>query len=608
MSYVTVIWTAIGACSLVLACMYATAWAYDRKARASLAFAVEALAIVMTVVVELEMMHASTPEEWGEWVRWAQIPIFLRTVGLLAFIWYYFETGRAWLLWLLIGSRVVILVAGFLIDPNFNFERIDSIEQVPFLGEMVTTVGQAVTGRYQWFATASTYLTLVFIADATISLWRKGGPDARRKAIVIGGAAVVCWAIGNTYTQLMIWGNLKWPVVLAPPYLLMLVAMTFELGRDTLRASRLARELRASESRLDLAASAAGLAMWSWDARTNRVWISSRARAMFGMSGMEEMEIERVLSMIEAQDAERVVRTWREAVASGAEAETQFRVRLTDGSTRWLLARGRSEKDAAQRLTSVQGVLRDVTEQQQAREENEELRRELAHAGRVSVLGTLSSSLAHELSQPLGAILLNAEAAELLLQKPNPDLGEIREILADIARDDRRAAEVIEGLRKFLKRRQLDLAQISVEDLVRDVATLLRSDAIARNVLLECSSDAGLPAIRGDKVHLSQVLINVLMNGMDAVAGQPPGLRLVRLHASSDGQGNVELTVRDTGPGIEPDAMARIFDPFFTTKSAGMGMGLSVSRTIVDAHGGRLWAENAPGGGAMFRVTLPATA
>ena len=132
MSYVTVIWTAIGACSLVLACMYATAWAYDRKARASLAFAVEALAIVMTVVVELEMMHASTPEEWGEWVRWAQIPIFLRTAGLLAFIWYYFETGRAWLLWLLIGSRVVILVAGFLIDPNFNFERIDSIEQVPF--------------------------------------------------------------------------------------------------------------------------------------------------------------------------------------------------------------------------------------------------------------------------------------------------------------------------------------------------------------------------------------------------------------------------------------------------------------------------------------------
>ena len=357
-----------------------------------------------------------------------------------------------------------------------------------------------------------------------------------------------------------------------------------------------------------VAATAAGLGLWSWDAQDKRLWATQRAHAMFGSPGAGAARVDQVIAKIHREDLPRLQDALHAAISNGGEQEVHFRLSDPDGPVRWLLARGRMQVDARGRLSSLRGVLRDITEQQRAQEEAEELRRELAHAGRVSVLGTLSSSLAHELSQPLGAILLNAEAAELLLQKPNPDLGEIREILADIARDDRRAAEVIEGLRKFLKRRQLDLAQISVEDLVRDVATLLRSDAIARNVLLECSSDAGLPAIRGDKVHLSQVLINVLMNGMDAVAGQPPGLRLVRLHASSDGQGNVELTVRDTGPGIEPDAMARIFDPFFTTKSAGMGMGLSVSRTIVDAHGGRLWAENAPGGGAMFRVTLPATA
>jgi len=231
----------------------------------------------------------------------------------------------------------------------------------------------------------------------------------------------------------------------------------------------------------------------------------------------------------------------------------------------------------------------------------------VAHAGRVSVLGTLSSSLAHELGQPLGAILLNVEAAEMLLQRPEPDLDEIRNIITDIRRDDSRAAEVIDRLRKLLRRRQLDFAPVSAETLLLDVATLLKSDAIARHVTLECSSSPGL-MINGDRVHLSQVLINVVVNAMDAVADQPPENRTVSLRAREVAGACVEIAVSDSGPGIDPGVAGRIFEPFFTTKPAGMGMGLSVSRTIVDAHGGKLWAENAAGGGATFRVVLPLAA
>jgi two-component system, LuxR family, sensor kinase FixL len=605
MSYVTVIWSVIASGSLLLALMYGCVWIMDRKARASLAFAFEALAIVGTVIVELGMMHSSSPEEFGEWVRWTQVPVLVRTAALVAFIHYYFGTARPWLMASVVGSRLIVAVAGFIVDPNFNFSRIDSIARIPFLGEQVTILDQAQPSPYQWFALLTASLVLVFIVDSSLTLWRKGTPEARRKTIVIGGATLLSMTLATAYTQLLIYDVVRLPALMSPPYLIMLTAMTFELSRETLSAARLGRELRASESRLDLAASAAGLALWSWDVSSNRMWVSVRARAMFGMSGDETIELQRVLSMIEADDAEQVMRAWREAVASGAEVEAHFRLRLKDDDVRWVLARGRSEKDAAGNLVSVQGVLRDVTDQQRAREENEELRRDLAHAGRVSVLGTLSSSLAHELAQPLGAILLNAEAGELLLKRPNPDLDEIRQILIDIQRDDRRAAEVIEGLRRFLKRRQLDFAEVPVDTLIQDVATLLKSDAIARNVTLECTSDPGLPAIRGDKVHLSQVLINVLMNGMDAVAGQAPARRQVRLQASSDGNGNIELTVRDSGSGIEPAAQARIFEPFFTTKASGMGMGLSVSRTIVEAHGGRLWAENGEEGGAMFRILLP---
>lgn len=607
MSYITIIWSVVAACSLLLALIYGMVWIMDRQARASLAFACMALAIIGSVVVEIGMMHATTPETWGEWVRWSQVPIFVRVAATVAFIRLYFGLGRTWLMGLIIGLRLAIMLVGFAVDPNFVFDRIDSIEQIVFLGETVTVLGDAVPADWQWVATFTSLLFLIFVIDASVQLWRTGTSDARRKSIVIGGATFISAALGTVYTQLMIWEEIQAPVMLSPPYLIMLGAMTFELSRDTLRASRLARELRDSEARLDMAASAAGLGLWAWDSRRRRFWMTSPALGMFGFKTNGWVEVENVRSRIHPDDVERVEMVWREGAASCDEVEVQFRVMPPDGPTHWIAARGRAEIETPGGVMSFQGVLRDVTEQLSSREEIEELRRELAHAGRVSVLGTLSSSLVHELSQPLGAILLNAEAGELLLQRPDPDLDEIRQILTDIRRDDIRAAEVIDSLRKLLKRRQLEFAPVCVEALVQDVAVLMKSDAIARNVTLDCRSEAALQ-VRGDRVHLSQVLINMIMNGMDAVADMPSSMRHVSVQARANGGGQVELAVIDSGTGVPDPIMPRIFEPFFTTKAAGMGMGLSVSRTIVDAHGGKLWAENRAEGGATFRVTLPAMA
>ena len=235
MSLVTVVWSAIGAVASLLAIMYGLVWAMDRKARASLAFAFECLAMVGTVVIELGMMYSTTPQEWGEWLRWIQIPTLVRTVGMAAFIRFYFDTARSWLIWALIASRSIVLIAGFLTDPNFNFARIDSIDRIPFLGEPVTGVGQADTSPHQWFATVSTYLVLVFVLDASITLWRRGTRDARRKAIVIGGAVLLSFILRTTLTQLMIYGVVHLPALLSPPELIVLGAMTFELSRETLR-------------------------------------------------------------------------------------------------------------------------------------------------------------------------------------------------------------------------------------------------------------------------------------------------------------------------------------------------------------------------------------
>jgi signal transduction histidine kinase len=247
---------------------------------------------------------------------------------------------------------------------------------------------------------------------------------------------------------------------------------------------------------------------------------------------------------------------------------------------------------------------RGLLQNQGARRELEELRTEVTRAGRVTALGQLASSLAHELSQPLGAILRNAEAAELLLATPTPDLEELRAIMADIHKDDRRAGDVIEKMRALIKRRNLEMQSLPLDEVVHDVISMVRPDALARHVALDCVMPPGLPPVKGDRVHLSQVLLNLIINGMDAIQASRANTKRVVIEAQPHAHGQVEVTVSDSGPGVPQEIIGKVFDPFFTTKSGGMGMGLPISRTIIEAHGGRLWAERGTGSGLTFRFTL----
>jgi signal transduction histidine kinase len=241
----------------------------------------------------------------------------------------------------------------------------------------------------------------------------------------------------------------------------------------------------------------------------------------------------------------------------------------------------------------------------QARQELDELRSELARAGRVTALGQLASALAHELSQPLSAILRNAEAAEIHLNNPAPDLDELREIVADIRRDDQRAGDVIEQMRALIKRRTLQMRPLALNEVVEDVISLVHSDALARHVALDYVTAPGLPLVAGDRVHLSQVLLNLIINGMDAMQTSPAANKRVVIEARPREEGRVEVAVTDSGPGVPPEVIEKVFDRFYTTKTGGLGMGLPISRTIIEAHGGRLWAENARvGSGLTFRFTL----
>jgi len=248
---------------------------------------------------------------------------------------------------------------------------------------------------------------------------------------------------------------------------------------------------------------------------------------------------------------------------------------------------------------------REIIMSHRTRQELTGLRGELVHAGRVTALGQLASALAHELAQPLTAIRGNIEAAQILLQAENPNLSELRAIVTDISDSDIRAGEMLERMRALIKRRGIEMQPLAVDEVVRDVISLVHTEAADKDVAVECILHPKLPLVSGDRVHISQVLLNLLINAMQALRACPTGAKRIVIEARAMPAGTVEMTVLDSGPGIPDEYIERVFDPFFTTKSAGMGMGLAVSRTIIEAHGGRIWAErSAAGTGATFRFTL----
>lgn len=245
--------------------------------------------------------------------------------------------------------------------------------------------------------------------------------------------------------------------------------------------------------------------------------------------------------------------------------------------------------------------------QRKAEQEAARLRDELVHAGRVSVMGQLASSLAHELAQPLGAMLRNAEAAELYLDREELDLAELRAIVADIKADDERARDVIDRMRSFLRRHELNRVPIEPAALVEEVLRLVRPDARRRDVAIELEAGRDLPVVSGDPVHLQQVLLNLLVNALDAMDAVPPEERILTVRLRRSAGGGLEILVVDTGPGIPPDVKGCLFEPFFTTRKQGMGLGLPICQSLVEAHGGRIRVESPEERGAAFVVSLPAS-
>jgi two-component system, LuxR family, sensor kinase FixL len=601
MNWVTIIWSMIASACLTLALMHLLIWLKRRQAWASLWFFISATGTCLLALDELWMMRSQTIAEYTSAIRWLHPPAFLVIVPLVAFVFVYLRAGRPWLAWAVFGVRTFSLVLNFILTPNLNYRLITGLRQVPLLGDLVT-VGEGVPSPWMLVGQLSFVLWVIFIADATVSVWRRGD---RRRALMLGGSILFFAIVGSVYAVLTLWKVVDEPVMASLFYMGIILSMAYELSQDTAGAYKMGQDLQESEHQLELAAEAAQLGVWSRDLETDQIEATEKWRSLFGFSNSEPVNFSLMMERIHPNDRDDLIYAINRAIDEGSSYEREYRVVVPDGQMRWISSHGQVELNDRGKPLRVLGLSMDVTQHKVAELEAQQRRQELAHLSRVTMLGELSGSMAHELNQPLTAILSNAQAAQRFLAQDDVDIKEVSEILADIVEQDERAGQVIRRLRLLLKEGEVQQVPLDVNDVLQEGLRLIRNDLVNKGVAVVPGFAATLPPVVGDRVQLQQVLVNLVMNACDAMTENAPEERRLGVSTHlSNGQG-VLCSVSDFGPGIPADRLEQVFNPFFTTKSHGLGLGLSVCRSIIEAHGGRLWASSNPERGATFHFTLP---
>ena len=725
MDWVDVVWPMLAAASFVLGLVHAVLWMGAPRDRTHLTFAVAAVSVGAIALFELGTFHAQTPAVMAAVIRGWHLPIATLVCAIVYSVHTMFGYGSPLLAGAAVATRLLALVLNFATGVNLNFDSVDAIGQVSWLGvDVAYPIGQL--NPWALVAQASNLLVLAYLVQTLYRIPR--GSPAWPGALVVCGGWLLLVLTMIAATLSIILGMPRLPLGTAPSTLVMIGLFTAMLVLDLRRARHVDGLLQASEQcnlraqrDLELAANAANLGLWQWDVAEGRFAQNETNHVLLGHAASSGAAISELFGNAELGMEE--ARAFREAIRQPA-YEFEYRIQRADGGRRWILLRGNVEHDPGGVPRVVRGVTLDVTRRkeeadllrtlleaapsallvldesgsvryanlaaastfgytqdemtglpvaalvaEEARAQDLALwqqfvdnaranemgaahdlhgqrrcgeafpvevrlcrvvledqarimvavtdlsarkkieyemameRESVAHLARVTMLGELSGSLAHELNQPLAAILSNAQAAQRILNRDPSDLEQVQEILADIVETDRRAGQVIGRLRSMLRREAREFAPLEINEVVQDCVRLMRNDLLNRRVSCRMNLMPGLPECPGDPIQLQQVLMNLMRNACDALP-EDPANRIIRIRTHRTDTG-IRAEVVDTGSGIPEDMLERIFTPFETTKATGMGMGLAVCRTIVRAHGGRIWAENVKPQGARVSFDLP---
>jgi PAS domain S-box-containing protein len=602
MNWLTITWTAAAAASSTLAILYLMVWAQEPGRRVYGLFSCMALGAAGNAMFELAMLHATTVAGYTDALRAGHVPLFVLIVSLVWFVRGYFQTGRRWLaltvtfLWSGVLGLAMILPGGPV------FKSITRLEIVhTFWGESYA-VAVGVPSPWNLLSNTANLLMLAYVLDASWSLWRGGN---RSRALRIGGSLSFFLVMACVQVGMVDAGVVHMPYMVSFCFLAIVIAMGYELGADVLRATALAREVASNELRWRSLLENVRLIVVGLD-RDGRInFANPQLIRLTGYPAGELLGQPWFEMFLPPAERGPMSQRYQEYLDRDDWSHFQNCILTKSGDSRLIQWSNVLLRDTQGRVTGTLSVGEDITARARAELEARQHREELAHVTRVYSLGELSASIVHELNQPLTGILSNAQAAQRFLARNPPDLTEVREILEDIVQDDSRASEVIRRMRSLVKKGEPDFKPLGLAAMIRDVIRLLQSDAGLRGVQVSFEAGDDLPQVRGDRIQLQQVVLNLLVNAFEAMGECPESERRVTLRAEWNGDPMARVSVRDQGTGLSPDSLDRIFKPFFTSKRDGLDMGLSISRSIVEAHGGRLKAENNPDRGVTFTFTVP---
>jgi PAS domain S-box-containing protein len=410
-----------------------------------------------------------------------------------------------------------------------------------------------------------------------------------------------------------LWEQYRNLVLITVGVFALLVACLVGLSLQVLKRKHAEAILEANEQRMKFAAASTDTGLWQYDIPTRHMWATEYCRHMFGLDADSPLTPEAFLRVVHPDDREVPIAAMRAAVRVEETAgRSEFRVVRPDKNVRWYLATTSTEFDKNGEPIRVSGVFRDVTPRKQAEQEAERLeetlrgmRRELARVSRQTTVGAMAASIAHEINQPLSALVTNGGIGLRLLANADSGLDEVRDVLKRMIHDGHRASHIISSIRAMFVKDAREKSPVSIHDLVREVIAFVQGELESQRVSVQLELHRELPRVMADRVQLQQVLLNLIMNAVEAMSSLETRERSLLVKSEPLETGDVLIMVEDSGAGIDLDDMDRIFDAFFTTKTHGMGLGLSICRSIIQVHGGRLWATTRIPHGSIFYVQLP---
>ena len=579
MSWVTIIWAMIASACLTLALVHVLVWWRRRDARANLFFALSAVATAVFAGCELWMMRAETPGAFGMAVRWTHVPGWVLIVSLVGFIRFDLRAGRLWLAWTVCGVRTLSLILNFICTPNLNYREITALGHVSFLGETVA-VANGVPNPWMLIAHLSLLLLVIFVADAAISVWQRGD---RRRALLVGGVIIFFVVAGSGQVILTFWGIIHAPITVSLFYMGIVVAMSYELSQDVLRAARLSEDVREGQHRMALATQAANLGIWVRDLVRNEIWACDKWRELLGFGKSERIDLNCFLQRLHPEDREAVNQTLAKALDDEGGYETEYRVVLPDGRMRWIASRGGVEFDATGKPVVVRGASLDITTRKQAEEVAHNLSGRLIQAQEEEQM-RLARDLHDDLSQSLA--LLSVEL-EMFGQSPPAEPVKISGRMQEFSTQVKRLSSEVHRLSH-----ELHPAKLEQLGLVAALRGFCNEFAVAHEMAIEFA-DRSVPRAMPEAAALclyriaQEALYNVVKHSGGTAA---------RVELTMEAR-EVRLVIADDGVGFDPKTM-----------SANGSLGLVSMSERARYVQGLLSVESHAGKGTRIEVRVPIAA